>query len=76
MKPTTIVLRMSLALLVCLGAFTTSSLASGRNDCKDRCKERYNLRKDICKAIPFKRQRHACEDAAKHTRDECKRRCR
>jgi hypothetical protein len=34
------------------------------------------LRKDICKAIPYKRQRHSCEDAAKHVRDECKRQCR
>jgi len=76
MKRTTIVLRLSLMLLVCLGAFVPSSVASGRNDCKDRCKDRYNLRKDICKAIPYKRQRHSCEDAAKHVRDECKRRCR
>ncbi len=76
MKRTRFALRLSLALLVCLGAFTPSAIASGKNDCKDRCKDRYNLRKDICKAIPLKRQRHSCEDAAKHVRDQCKRNCR
>jgi hypothetical protein len=63
--------------VLCLGLWTGSSSGAGRrNDCKDRCKDRYNLRKDICKAIPYKRQRHSCEDAAKHTRNECKRQCR
>jgi hypothetical protein len=62
--------------ILCVGAWTGQVGAAGRNDCKDRCKDRYNLRKDICKAIPYKRQRHSCEDAAKHSRDECKRRCR
>ncbi|MDX6574371.1 MAG: hypothetical protein QOE96_324 [Blastocatellia bacterium] len=77
MKVTTLIIRWSLALFVCLGAFAAAGpAASARNDCKDRCKERYNLRKDICKAIPLKRQRHSCEDAAKHVRDECKHRCR
>jgi hypothetical protein len=69
--------RVLILALLCLGVWTGPSAAAGRrNDCKDRCKDRYNLRKDICKAIPYKRQRHSCEDAAKHTRDECKRRCR
>ena len=77
MKRTSFVLRGSLILFVCLGAFVAAGPASAaRNDCKDRCKDRYNLRKDICKAIPYKRQRRSCEDAAKHVRDECKRRCR
>ncbi len=77
MKRTSFVLRWSLVLLVCLGTFAAAGQASNaRNDCKDRCKERYNLRKDICKAIAHKRQRHSCEDAAKHVRDECKRHCR
>jgi len=63
--------------LLCLGVWGGSAIAAGGgNQCKDRCKDRYNLRKDICKAIPYKRQRHSCEDAAKHVRDECKRRCR
>jgi len=63
--------------LLCLGVWGgAASAAGGSNQCKDRCNERYNLRKDICKAIPYKRQRHSCEDAAKHAKDECKRRCR
>jgi hypothetical protein len=69
-------LRVLILTLLCLGTWTGPVTAGGRNDCKDRCKDRYNLRKDICKAIPYKRQRHSCEDAAKHVRDECKRRCR
>jgi hypothetical protein len=69
-------LRVLILAFLCLGVWTGPVVAGGRNDCKDRCKDRYNLRKDICKAIPYKRQRHSCEDAAKHVRDECKRRCR
>jgi hypothetical protein len=77
MKRTTFVLRWSLAFLVCIGTVAAvDTTANARNPCKDRCKDRYNLRKDICKAIPLKRQRHSCEDAAKHVRDECKRQCR
>lgn len=62
--------------MLCLGVWSGPVAAGGRNDCKDRCKDRYNLRKDVCKAIPNKRLRHSCEDAAKHVRDECKRSCR
>jgi hypothetical protein len=77
MKRTSLVLLWSLVVLVCLGTFAAAgSASSARNDCKDRCKDRYNLRKDICKAIPYKRQRRVCEDAAKQTRNECKRACR
>ena len=77
MKRTSFVLRLSLMLLVCLGTFAAAGPASSaRNDCKDRCKDRYNLRKDVCKAIPYKRGRKVCEDEAKQARNECKRRCR
>jgi hypothetical protein len=63
--------------LLCLGLWGGSaSAAGGSNRCKDRCNQAYRLRKDICKAIPYKRQRHSCEDSAKRARDECKRRCR
>ena len=62
--------------ILCLGVWSGPVAATGRNDCKDRSKDRYNLRKDVCKAIPNKRLRHSCEDAAKHVRDECKRNCR
>ena len=48
-------LRFSLALLICLGAFATSSPAAGGNRCTDRCADRYHYRKNACKAIPFKR---------------------
>jgi hypothetical protein len=69
-------LRVLILALLCLGVGTGPVAAGGRNECKDQCKDRYNLRKDICKAIPNKRLRHSCEDAAKHVRDECKRHCR
>jgi hypothetical protein len=69
-------LRVLVMALLCLGVWSGPATAAGRNDCKDRCKDRYNLRKDVCKAIPYKRQRHSCEDAAKHVRDECNRRSR
>lgn len=70
-------LRFNLALLICLAAFSASSTtAGGGNHCTDRCADRYHYRKDACKAIPFKRERHRCEDAAKRAKDECKHRCR
>jgi hypothetical protein len=76
-KRTSFLLRLSLALIVCLGAVSAVSPASaGGNRCTDRCADRYRYRKDVCKAIPFKRERHRCEDAAKRAKDECKRRCR
>jgi len=72
-----IFLRLSLLLFVFLGAMSAVSTASaGGNRCTDRCADRYRYRKDVCKAIPFKRERHRCEDAAKRAKEECKRRCR
>ncbi len=63
--------------LLCVGVWAGSaSAAGGGNRCKDRCNERYRLRKDVCKVMPYKHQRHRCEDAAKRSKDECKRRCR
>jgi hypothetical protein len=77
MKRVSVLLKFSLALLICLGAFSVISTASaGGNRCTDRCADRYHYRKNVCKAIPFKRERHRCEDAAKRAKDECKRRCR
>ncbi len=77
MKRASFIVGRSLLLLVCLGTLAAAGpVSNARNQCKDRCKDRYNLRKDICKAIPYKRQRHSCEDAAKHARNECKRSCR
>jgi hypothetical protein len=63
--------------LLCLGVWGGSASAAGAsNRCKDRCNDRYRLRKDVCKVMPYKHQRHRCEDAAKRAKDECKRRCR
>jgi hypothetical protein len=77
MKRVANLLRFTLALLICLGAFSVISTASaGGNRCTDRCADRYHYRKNVCKSIPFKRERHRCEDAAKRAKDECKRRCR
>jgi hypothetical protein len=77
MKRTSILLRLSLASIVCLGTLAAVSPASARgNRCTDRCADRYRFRKNACKSIPFKRERHRCEDGAKRAKDECKRRCR
>src|SRR6266550_5186766 len=71
------VLRWSLAFMLCLGTFSAMSPATlAGNRCKDRCNDVYNLEKRACKAIPLKHERHSCEDAAKRSKDNCKRRCR
>jgi hypothetical protein len=77
MKPTTVILRLSLAFIFCLGTFAAISPASAEpNRCKDRCNETYRLRKDVCRAIPLKHERKSCEKAAKRAKDDCKHRCR
>jgi len=71
------VLRWSFALILCLGTFagmTSTTLAGNR--CKDRCNDVYKEEKRVCKAIPLKHERHTCEDAAKHAKNNCKHRCR
>lgn len=71
------VLKWSLVLILTLGTvFATGSTTIARNRCKDRCNDRYHLRKDACRAIPLKYERHRCEDAAKHAKNSCKRDCR
>ena len=71
-----IMLRVSLVLLVCLGTSAAISPTSAAgNHCTDRCADRYHLRKDACKAIPYKGERHRCEDSAKRAKDECKHHC-
>jgi hypothetical protein len=73
----TFVLKFSLLLLVCLGTFgAVTSPANAGDRCKDRCNDAYRLRKDICRAIPFKHERKQCEKSAKRAKDECKHRCR
>ena len=72
------VLRLCLAFILSLGTFVAigSSPVVARNHCKDRCSDRYNFRKDLCKSIPSKYERHRCENAAKHAKDDCKHNCR
>jgi hypothetical protein len=77
MKRSRFVLRLTLVLLVCLGTFgAVSPTANAKNRCKDRCNDNYRLRKDACKLIPLKGERHVCENRAKRAKDDCKHRCR
>ena len=77
MKPTTVILRLSFAFILCLGTFAVMSPASAApNRCKDRCNEVYHLRKDVCRAIPLKHERKSCEKEAKRAKDNCKHSCR
>ena len=77
MKKATFVLRWSLMLLVCLGTFLAMGPPSeAGNHCKDRCDDVYRLKKDACKLLPYKHERHRCEDRAKRAKNECKHRCR
>ena len=70
------VIRLGLAFILCLGTFAGGSETFAGNRCKDRCNDRYHFRKDLCKEIPLKYERHRCEDAAKHSKDNCKHSCR
>ncbi len=72
-----LVAKLSLPLLVCVSMFgAASSSSEARSRCKERCEERYRFKRDACKAIPLKHERHSCERSAKHSKKECKRRCR
>ena len=76
MKRTSVFLRFGLALIVCLGTLAAVGPASARgNRCTDRCAEVARFKKDGCKLIPYKNERHRCEDAVKRAKNECKRRC-
>jgi len=76
-KSTSIVLRLSFAVFLCLGTFAAVNPTSiAGNRCKDKCNDVYRLRKDVCKAIPLKNERKVCEKAAKRAKDDCKHRCR
>jgi hypothetical protein len=77
MKSVKFIKRLSLAVMVCAMMFlATGQTSEAANRCTDRCADRYRYRKDACKSIPFKRERHRCQDAAKRAKEECKRRCR
>jgi hypothetical protein len=71
------ILRLSVALLLLLAAFASAGAAPvPSNRCKDRCNDAYQLRRDLCRAIPLKHERKTCENAAKRAKDNCKHRCR
>ena len=77
MKRTRTILRLSLLALILVGGFSVvGTAAGGGNRCKDRCNDRYRIRKDVCRAIPLKYERKNCERAAKRDKDECRHRCR
>jgi len=77
MKTGTTVFGIIFALIIFLSAFAmNNSVAFAGNRCKDHCNDAYHLRKDLCREIPLKHERHSCEDAAKHAKDNCKHRCR
>jgi hypothetical protein len=73
LSPAVLVALLSFGLGLSLGSV---SARGGGNRCKDRCNDVYRLRKDACKAIPLKHERHQCEKSAKQARNECKHRCR
>jgi len=77
MKRTRTILRSSLLVLILVGGFSVvGTAAGGGNRCKDRCNDRYRIRKDVCRAIPLKSARKSCEHEAKRARDDCKHQCR
>ena len=76
MKRIRVVTRLTLGLLICLGMFgAASSSTEAGSRCKDKCNDVYRFKRDACKAIPLKHERHSCENAAKHSKNECKRNC-
>lgn len=73
-----VVLLSSLGLALAVGSTSLSSesLAAGGNRCTDRCADRYKIRRDACRMIPFKTERKICERRAKEAKEDCKHRCR
>lgn len=77
MKKSMFALRWGLMLFICLGTVAAVSPASGAgNRCTDKCADIYRFKKNACKLIPFKHERHRCEDRAKRAKKDCKHRCR
>jgi hypothetical protein len=71
------ILKAGLAVVLLLGiGASISATPLPSNRCKDRCNDAYQVRKDLCRAIPLKHERKACENAAKRAKDNCKHRCR
>jgi hypothetical protein len=82
------IIRISLALLFCLGMFVTANpVALGQRDrdrdrdrgghkrCQKECKERYDHQKRECKDRRG-RERRECQQRADREQRECKERCR
>ena len=63
-----------IGVVMLLGAGATSE--AGGNRCTDRCADRYKVRRDACRLIPFKTERKICERRAKEAKEDCKHRCR
>jgi len=77
MKRATVMLRFTLASLICLGTVSAVSPApGGGNRCTDHCADIYKVKKDACRLVPFKTERKICERRAKEAKEDCKHRCR
>src|SRR6266567_3032380 len=61
-------------LVLCLNLGSISD--AGGNRCTDHCADVYKVKKDACRLIPFKNERHICERRAKEAKNDCKHRCR
>jgi hypothetical protein len=79
---TSVLTRVTFAILFVAGVFATTASTSGvsaadrgRDRCKKHCEETYKIRKYECKRFRG-RERHRCEEEAKRERNHCKDRCR
>ena len=55
---------------------TGSISAAGGNRCTDHCADVYKIKRDACRLIPLKTERHICERRAKEAKNDCKHKCR
>ena len=77
MKTVKVIKGIALSLVVCAVMFVgADSTTEAGNRCTDRCADVYKVKKDGCRLIPFKTERHICERRAKEAKNDCKHRCR
>jgi len=77
MKTVKVIKGIALSLVVCAVMFVgADSTTEAGNRCTDHCADVYKVKKDGCRLIPFKTERHICERRAKETKNDCKHRCR
>ena len=77
MKTVKVIKGIALSLVVCAVMFVgADSTTEAGNRCTDRCADVYKVKKDGCRLIPFKTERHICERTAKEAKNACKHRCR